>query len=63
MTHLPIIMLLFLIQGVELTNESYTGEQVEHIEIQSSSTLHEGVGSRFLASGVRFKLFSCRLKL
>jgi hypothetical protein len=57
-THLPISVQLFLIQGVELTNESYTGEQVEHIEIQSALHLHEREGSRFVASGVRLELLS-----
>jgi hypothetical protein len=51
-------MNLFLIQGVELTSESYTGDQVEHIEIQSVSHLHEAAGSSFVASGVKLELLS-----
>jgi hypothetical protein len=58
MTHLPTIMHVFLIQGVELTNESYTGDKVKHIEIQSASLFHEGEGSSFVASGVKFELLS-----
>jgi hypothetical protein len=58
MTHLSIFMHVFLIQGVELTTESYTGDQVEHIEIQSVSLIHEGAGSSFVASGVHLELLS-----
>jgi hypothetical protein len=58
MMHLPIFILLFHIQGVEMTNESYTGEQVEHIEIQSASLFHEGAGSSFVAAGVKLELLS-----
>jgi hypothetical protein len=58
MTHLPIYMHFFFIQGVELTNESYAGDQVKHIEIQAASHFHEGVDSSFVASGVKFQLLS-----
>jgi hypothetical protein len=58
MTHLPIYMHLCLIQGVDVTNESYAGDRVEHIEIQSASLFHEVAGSSFAATGVKPELLS-----
>jgi hypothetical protein len=58
MTHLPVFMLLLFIQGVEVTNASYTGDRVAHIEIQSASLFHEGAGSSIVTSGVKLELLS-----
>jgi hypothetical protein len=41
-----------------MTNESYTGDQVEHVEIQTASRFPDEEGSRFVASGVKLKLLS-----
>jgi hypothetical protein len=58
MMYLAIFIHLFLIQGMELRNESYIGDQVEHVDIQSGSLSHEETGSSFVASGVDHELLS-----
>jgi hypothetical protein len=56
--YLPTLLHLFIIQGVKMTCGSYIGGQVERIEIQSASLLHDEEAPAHMASGVMLELLT-----